>query len=299
MKQTIKKRRKKKTLGSYPYISVIFSITLTLFVFGLFSLLILYSNNLKDTIRNNVTMQIFLDKFITENEKIKINRLLSQKVYVARENGKADIVFISKEEAAKDFIKQSGEDFIEFLGDNPLRDAYAITIAPSYQVVDSLENIKNEIDLIDGVFEVVYVESLVQEINKNIAIVSIILVVFAIILLITIVVIMNNTIKLALFSQRFLIRSMQLVGARTGFIITPFLKRAFFHGLLSGIIASGLLYALVNYLLNTLSELRQLHNEKELVILFAGIICTGVIIGIGSTWVTVKKYLHMSLDELY
>jgi cell division transport system permease protein len=92
---------------------------------------------------------------------------------------------------------------------------------------------------------------------------------------------------------------MQLVGAKTGFIITPFLKRAFFHGLMSGIIASGLLYALVNYLLNTLSELRQLHNEKELVFLFAGIICTGVIIGIGSTWVTVKKYLHMSLDELY
>lgn len=293
------KYKKKKKLGSFPYVSVVFSITLALFVIGLFGLLILHSNKLKDSIRQNITIQIYLDKFVTENDKIRINKLLTQKKYVANDGENALVEFVSKEEAAKTFIESTGEDFIDFLGDNPLRDAYAIKINPEYQQIDSLRKIEFELGKVDSVFEVVYVQNLVQSINKNITKISLVLIGFSIILLVTIVVLINNTIKLALFSQRFLIRSMQLVGAKAGFIILPFVKRSGFHGILSGIIASGLLYGLLQYANTVVEELKQLQSPKELMLLAAFIMILGLVIGVTSTYRAVHKYLRMSLDELY
>lgn len=293
------KYKKKKKLGSFPNVSVIFSITLALFVIGLFGLLILDSNKLKDVIRENITIQIYLDKFVTENDKIRITKILTQKKYVAKEDGKSLVEFVSKEEAAKIFIEGTGEDFIEFLGENPLRDAFTIKIDPTYQQVDSLKKVEIELSNVDSVFEVVYVQNLVQSINKNIAKISLVLVGFTIILLVTIVVLINNTIKLALFSQRFLIRSMQLVGAKAGFIISPFVRRAGLQGLLAGLIASTLLFALITYVNSIIEELKQLQSVNELLILLSFILVLGVVIGMVSTYKAVNKYLKMSLDELY
>ena len=264
MSKTAIKHKKKKQLGSFPYVSVVFSITLALFVIGLFGLLILHSSKLKDSIRDNITIQIYLDKFVTENDKIRINKLLTQKKYVAKDGDKSLIEFVSKEDAAKIFIESTGEEFIEFLGDNPLRDAFTIKIDPTYQQVDSLQNIDSELNKVDSVFEVVYVQNLVQSINKNITKISLVLIGFTVILLITIAVLINNTIKLALFSQRFLIRSMQLVGAKAGFIISPFVKRAGFHGILAGLFASSLLFALLTYTNSVIEELKQLQSQNEL-----------------------------------
>lgn len=299
MSKSALKHKKKKQLGSFPYVSVVFSITLALFVIGLFGLLILHSSKLKDSIRENITIQIYLDKFVTENDKIRINKLLTQKKYVAKDGDKSLIEYISKEDAAKIFIESTGEDFIEFLGDNPLRDAFTIKIDPSYQQVDSLQNMESELNKVDSVFEVVYVQNLVQSINKNITKISLVLIGFTVILLITIVVLINNTIKLALFSQRFLIRSMQLVGAKAGFIISPFVKRAGFQGVLAGLFASLLLFALLTYTNSVIEELKQLQSQNELLMLFGFIVLLGLTIGMASTYGAVKKYLRMSLDELY
>ena len=293
------KYKKKKKLGSFPYVSVIFSISLALFVIGLFGLLLIHSNKLKNTIRENITIQIYLDKFVTENDKIRINKLLTQKKYVARQADKALVEFVSKEDAAKLFVESTGEDFIDFLGDNPLRDAFNIKIDPSYQQMDSLKSIELELAKVDSVFEVVYVQNLVQSINNNITKISLVLAGFALILLVTIVVLINNTIKLALFSQRFLIRSMQLVGAKAGFIIAPFVKRAGGHGIIAGIIASSLLFALLTYANSVIEELKQLQSFNELLMLLGFILGLGLIIGMVSTYRAVKKYLKMSLDELY
>jgi len=293
------KQKKKKNLGSFPYASVLFSITLALFLIGLFGLLILQSNKLKGKIRENITMQIYLDKFVTENDKIRINKLLTQKVYVAQEDDQPLVEFVSKEDAAKIFMETTGEDFVEFLGDNPLRDAFIIKINPDYQLEDSLKSIEAELGKVDSVFEVEYVPNLVQTINKNMAKISLVLIGITIILLITIVVLINNTIKLALFSQRFLIRSMQLVGAKASFIIAPFIKRAGIQGLVAGLVASGMLYALLIYANQSIEELKQLQSTEELLTLFVIILGLGSTIGILSTYKAVKKYLKMSLDELY
>ena len=279
--------------------SVIFSITLALFVIGLFGLLILHSNRIKDSLRDNISVQIYLDKFIKENDIIRINKLLTQKKYISKNEDNASVEFVSKEDAARIFIESTGEDFVEFLGDNPLRDAFTIKVDPSYQHIDSLQKIKHELSKVESVFEVVYVQNLVQAINSNITKISLVLVGFSILLLITIVVLINNTIKLALFSQRFLIRSMQLVGAKAGFIISPFVKRAGWHGMLSGVFASALLFGSLTYANSVVEELKQLQSTNELLLLFGFIVALGLIIGTTSTYRAVKKYLKMSLDELY
>lgn len=297
--QQNKKFKKKKKLGSYPYISVVFSITLALFVIGLFGLLLIHANQLKEIIRQNVEIQVYLNKFITENERIKINKTIAGKDFVLMEDGVPQIVYISKEEAAQQFIEETGEDFTNFLGENPLRDAYTIKIKSEYHDKDRLSGIKEDIESISGVFEVTYIENLINSINKNVTKISLLLAGFAIILLLTVIMLINNTIKLALFSQRFLIRSMQLVGATSGFIQKPFLLRATLHGILGGILSSLILIGILQYANQEIEELAQLQNPKEMLILFLSLLLIGGIIGLLSTFRSVKKYLRMSLDELY
>jgi cell division transport system permease protein len=293
------RHKKKKKLGSYPYVSVVFSITLALFVIGLFGLLMLHANSLTRMIRENVTMQVFLNRTISENDKIQIQKLLASKDYIAVAEGQPQISFISKEEAADEFIKDTGEDFRQFLGENPLRDAYVININTDFQNSEELAKIKLDIERMSGVFEVTYVESLVRSINENLAKVSLVLAGFAVLLIIIVAVLINNTIRLALFSQRFLIRSMQLVGATAGFIQRPFLSRSFFHGVLSGMLASALLLFVLQYVNQQIEDLEQLQDTTLIMLLMGLLLLAGGFIGFISTYRAVKKYLKMSLDELY
>jgi len=293
------KYKKKKKLGSYPSFSVVFSISLALFVIGLFGFMILYTQKLTSYIKENVEVQIYLDKFISESETIRIRNILSDSRYINVKDGTPQIKFISKEEAAEEFIQQTGEDFTEFLGENPLRDAYVIIVHPDFQTGENMVIVKNEIERISGVFEVTYLESLVESINNNTAKIAIILLAFSVIMLLVVTILINNTIKLALFSQRFLIRSMQLVGAKAFFIQAPFLKRALFYGILSGIVASALLYAMLHYGNQSIEGLASLQNNIETMSLFGLLIIFGAIIGFFSTYRSINKYLKMSLDELY
>lgn len=291
--------RKKKKLGSYPYVSVVFSITLALIVIGLFGLLLLHAQKLTHLIKQNIEVQIYLDKNISENNIVRLQNILSNSEFISKDNEESAIVFISKEEAAKQFINETEEDFADFLGDNPLRDAFVIKIAEKYQDAESLSKIKTELEKLQGVFEVTYLESLVNSINQNTAKISLILLAFAILMVAIVVVLINNTIKLALFSQRFLIRSMQLVGAKSSFIQWPFLKRSIWHGLFSGALASLLLYAILNYANRKIEGLAQLQNNFEIFGLFGLIMLIGAVIAFITTFRSIKKYLKLSLDELY
>lgn len=293
------KYRKKKKLGSYPYLSVVFSITLALIVIGLFGLLLLHTQKLTHLIKQNIEVQIYLDKDISENNIVRLQNILSNSDFISRDHGDSAVIFISKEEAAKQFISETQENFTDFLDDNPLRDAFVIKISEKYQDVESLSEIKAELEKLQGVFEVIYLESLVNSINQNTAKISLVLFAFVILMLTIVVVLINNTIKLALFSQRFLIRSMQLVGAKASFIQWPFLKRSIWHGLFSGALASLLLYGVMNYANRKIEGLAQLQNNLEIFGLFGLIILLGAIIAFITTFRSIKRYLRLSLDELY
>lgn len=294
-----KKYRKKKKLGKYPIASAVFSNTLALLLIGLFGLLVLHANKLRAEIEENIELQVYLERDLTEANRIKINKVLASKVYTADKEGSPQISFIDKEQAAREFLDKTGEDAVGFLGENPLRDAFILKLKPVYYQSDSLQHIQQEVESLNGVFEVTYVKSLIESINENLAKISLILLGFTFILLVSVVILINNTIKLALFSQRFLIRSMQLVGATRGFIRRPFLYRALFHGILAGLLASSFLFLLLNWAYMKLEDLRLLADPDKMLILFGSLLLAGAIIGYLSTLRAVNKYLNMSLDELY
>ncbi len=295
--QAKKFNTKKKNLGSYPYISVVFSITLALFVIGVFGSLVIYSKELERLVRENVKIQVYLKNQITETQRGQIEKSIASKAFTS-ENQNA-IQFVSKDEAAKQFIKETGEDFKKFLGENPLRDAYLVKIQEEYHHVDSLKKIKGEVEKIGGVYEVYYVENVIDSINKNITKIALILIGLVALLLFIVVLLINNTLRLALFSQRFLIRSMQLVGARSSFIQMPFLLRASIHGLISGVLSAGLLIALLVFATRKIEDLSLIQNNDRLLFLLGSLVLMGILVAVTSTYRAVSKYLKLSLDELY
>ncbi|SNT26439.1 cell division transport system permease protein [Ekhidna lutea] len=293
-----KKTRKKRKLGSYPFASVVFSITVALLVLGLFGWLLLHSSRLGTRIQESVEIQVYLNKNLSQSDITKIRTAITSKPYVLVKE-EPQIRLITKEEAAKQFVEATGEDFKDFLGDNPLRDLFAVNLKGSYQSLDSLNLIKAEIEKFRGVFEVEYEESLIESINQNLTKIGFILLGIAIFALLVVIILINNTIKLALFSQRFLIRSMQLVGATSKFIQRPFLFRSMFYGLLAGILACGIIYGFTVYMNSIIEGLSELQDTKGFLMLFSLILIMGIIVGYFSSLRAIRKYLKMSLDELY
>ena len=290
---------RKKKLGSYPTLLVVFSITLALVVIGMFGLLLVHAQKLSEVVRENLEVQVYLDRDLPETELLRLQQDLGQQAFVAERNGKPQIRFVSKEEGARQLLQSTGEDFRQFLGDNPLRDAYVLKIKPEFTDTMHLRQLNRSISTQRGVFEVQYPQDLFASINNNLTRVSLVLLGFAAVLVLVVVILINNTIKLALFSQRFLIRSMQLVGATRLFIQQPFLRRATWQGLASGVLAALLLVALLQYAYLEVEPLRLLRDDLRLGLLLLGVVVLGVVIGFFSSARAVHKYLQMSLDDLY
>ncbi|OEK04989.1 cell division protein FtsX [Roseivirga misakiensis] len=299
MAKETKKYRRKKKLGSYQSFSVVFSTSLALFVIGLFGILVLQANKLTAVIKQNIEVQVYLNKDISESQRGRIESELSASDYILMTDGQAEITFKSKEEAAEEFIESTGEDFSSFLGDNPLKDALTFKVNEEFQTNEALEALKERIQKISGVFEVTYVENLADSINSNLTKLSVLLLGISAVLIIVVLLLINSSIKLALFSQRFLIRSMQLVGAKSSFIKTPFLKRSILHGAFAGLIASLLLFGLKTFANNQVDGLASLQQEELVLALYGLLIILGAIIAYFSTLKAMNKYLKMSLDELY
>lgn len=289
----------RKKLGSYPSVGVVISITLALFVTGLFGLLIIYSQELERVVRENIKLQVYLKSNLTETQRTQVEKKLEQLPYINKTVAEDPVVFISKEEAARKFIAETGEDFNQFLGENPLHDAYVLTVDPSYHSKASVDKIKTELEKMNGVFEVFYVEGLIESINENVTRLGIILAAIIALLLITVVLLINSTLRLALFSQRFLVRSMQLVGARKWFIQRPFLIRGVAYGILSGILASAGIWLMVNYANQNIEDLALIQNKDRMITLSICLIIVGMLVAVTSSYFAIRKYLRMSLDELY
>jgi cell division transport system permease protein len=286
-----------RKIGSYPSIGVVVSITLALFVIGLFGLLLMYSNQLERVVRENVKMQVYLNSGLTETQRLQVESKIRSLKFVSA--GADGLAFISKEDAAKTFISETGEDFTKFIGDNPLKDAYLIRIDPSFHSKTEIEKLKKDIEKISGVFQASYVEGLIESINQNVRKISLILLGLVALLTFTVVLLINNTMRIALFSQRFLIRSMQLVGARQWFIQKPFLLRAGGLGALGALVAVGVLYAVLRYAQSEIEDLTLLHDVNQFVLLAAVMTFLGISIATISSYLSIRKYLRLSLDELF
>lgn len=290
--------RSKKKLGGYPAIGVVISITLSLIVIGIFGVLIIYSQELEHQVRQNIKVQVYLKSNLTETQRLQIeNKLLSQE-YVNKEGG-TGVAYVSKEDAARKFIEETGEDFQKFIGENPLHEAYLVSISRDYHSSKQIEKITKEIEAMNGVFQVYYIPDLIEAVNTNVTKIGLILLGLIGILLLTVVLLINNTLRLALFSQRSLIRSMQLVGAKNWFILRPFLYRAGGYGIMAGVIASALLWSLSNYAQSSIEDLSLLHNQNQFLSLLGVLLAVGIVVAVFSTFFSIRRYLRMSLDQLY
>lgn len=293
-----RKKKSKKKFGNFPYISVIFSVSLSLLLLGIFSFFLLSSLQVKNLIEKNTEINIYLNKNLSINTIDQIKRTLYIKDYVLV-NDESTLEHISSEIAAQEFSKELGEDFTKFLGNNPLRDLIILKINPKYFSSSQLTFVEEDILKISGVYEIDYSKDLISNINKNITSISLVFIGIFIILFLISIILINNTLRIALFSQRFLIRSMQLVGATSNYILKPFLFRGMFYGVISGIIASALLFIIITLANDKLNGLNSIATTEQLSIIFIGLMLTGIVMVVISTYTSVNKYLNSSLDELY
>ena len=295
-----KKRKKipKKTFGNFPYISGIFSVSLSLLLLGIFSFFLLSSLEVKKVIQDNTEINIYLNKDISSNQVDQIKRTLFTKDYVLSKD-ESTLSYISSEEAAKEFSEEIGEDFVNFLGNNPLRDLIILKINSNFFDKEKLLEIESDILRITGVFEVDYSKEMISDINKNIRNISFIFSGIFIILFLISIILISNTLRIALFSQRFLIRSMQLVGATSSYILKPFLMRGLLYGFASGILSSSFLYFIIVFINERLNGSTMIVSIEKLSIIFIMLIIVGILMVLISTFTSVNRYLGSTLDDLY
>ena len=295
-----KERKKiaKKTFGNFPFLSVIFSVSLSLLLLGIFSFFLLTSFQVKKVIQENTEVNIYLNKGISNAQVDQIKRILFTKEY-SLSNDENTLSYVSSKQAAEDFSKEIGEDFVDFLGDNPLRDLIILKINSSFFELEKLSSIESDILSIPGVYEVDYSKEMINNINSNIRNISLVFTGIYLVLSLISFILINNTLRIALFSQRFLIRSMQLVGATSAYILKPFIYRGLLYGLLSGVISSISLYMLILLANDKINGFEMIVSIDQLSIIFITLITTGILMVILSTYSSVNKYLKSSLDDLY
>jgi cell division transport system permease protein len=275
-----------------------FSITLALFVAGLFGVLVVFSKQLEKIVQDNIRIQVYLKQDLSDSSRILVRKQLESGAYINHEI-EQPVQFISKDEAAKKFILETGEDFYKFMGENPLHDSFVVAVAAASQSAQQLNTIKKIIEKIPGVHYVDYNPNLIESMNRNRNILGGILMGSALAFFGVVILLIRNTLRLALFSQRFLIRSMQLVGATRAFIIRPFLARATVYGLAGGILASLMILGLLNLITQKFPELSAVINPNQILVVFAFLGVLGIFVTVYTTWRAIHHYLALSLDELY
>jgi len=275
------------------YISTVISIALVLLMTGLLGLILVHAKNLSNYVKENIVLNIIVNDGVTEADMLSLQKELDGNPAVLRTQ------YVSKELAARNLQNDLGEDFVKFLGYNPLLSSIDVYLKAENANKVGIETFTKQISSNSMVKEVVYQDSLIDMVNQNIRIIGLIILAFAAILLIIAVALINNTIRLAIYSQRFLIKSMQMVGATKGFIRRPFLGYGILHGLLGGLIAIILLLVTLYFAQQQIPEIVILRNYFEFALIFLGVICLGIIISGASTYFAVSKYLRLRINDLY
>jgi len=282
-----------KTRLKSSYLTLVISVSLVLFLLGILGLVLINAKELSDYFRESLSFSVLLDDDAKEADIRMLQKDLDAKPYIKSTE------YISKDQAAVKMKEDLGEDFISFLGDNPLPPSIDVYLFAGYTSPDSVAKIEKYVLEYPFVKEVFYQESLLFLINENVNKISIFLLVISSFLLLIALTIINNTIRLSIYSRRFLIRTMQLVGATRGFIRRPFLLQSAFHGLLAALMAMILLMGLLYLIEKEFFMMFNLESTKLLILLGAALIVIGVCINIVSTYFSVNRYLTISEDKLY
>ncbi len=274
-------------------VSVIISLSLVLFVLGLLSLFLINAQRLTNYVKENIGFSIMIKENIKEIELIEFNKILDGESFTKSTE------FISKEAATKDLENELGEDFVNFLGFNPIMASIDVKLNSSYANNDSLNNISSLLQKNKIVHEVYYQKNLIEKLNNNIRKISFFLFAFSLILFFIAFALINNTIRLSVYSKRFVIRTMSLVGAESQFIQKPFLINAIYQGLYSAISAVFLLIGSIQLIQKETASILNINDLQIIGVVFIVLFCSGVIISVASTFFAVRRFIYSNEDELY
>lgn len=282
-----------RVAGSY-FMSMM-SIALVLFLLGVFALLMMHAQKLSNHLKENIGFEVVMNSNVKEAKILQLQKELDAMPAVKSTE------YITKEEAIRRLSDDLGEDFLQWLGneENPLLPSIDVRFNADWANNDSIQVIQTQLLKNTDIKEIYYQKSLVGVINQNVNRIGIALMAASLILLIIAITLIRNTIRLSVYSKRFLVRSMQLVGATPAYIRRPFIRSGVLQGFFGALIADALLALLIYGLDQRLPELTLVQDYKIIIGIFVGIIGLGILLGGLSTRLALRKYLHADVDRLY
>ena len=291
MARSIDSFNKRRLITSY--FSVIVSITLVLFLMGFFSFLVLSANKLANYFKEQVTVTVLIKDDAKNADIEQLQKTLSVASFVK------SVRFVSKEVAAEKFSKDIGEDFVTFIGTNPLQNTIDLSLKAEYAEPDKMREIKRELEQNSFVTEVVYDQSLVALIHENVNRIGIVTLIFSALFTFVSILLINASIRLSIYSKRFIIKTMQLVGATRSFIRRPFLWTNVRLGILSALIAIVLFYLSLLAIIKSYPEFNILMDTGTLSIVFISIMTIAILISWLSTYFATQRFLNLNTNDLY
>lgn len=291
MSTSFERFQKRKLISSY--FSVVLSIGLVLFLLGILGLLVLNTKKLADHFKEQITISVFLKDNAKEVEVDQLQKSLAMAEYTK------NATYVSKEEAAEQHGEEIGENFLDFLGYNPLKNSIDIQLKADYVSPEKITEIAQEIATKDYIEEVSYDKPLITLLNDNVKKLSFWILVASGIFTFIAVLLINSSIRLSIYSKRFIIKTMQMVGATKAFIRRPFIYTNIKLGILGSILALIALGAVLYYVNNHFPELNLFQDPTVLIILFAGVFVLGVLISLISTFFATQRFLNLRTDDLY
>lgn len=287
-----KNKRRKDSFFNL-YFTTTISIALVLLTVSFTAYLLLLTNKVSEQTRESLAVSVVMKDSLGETQNNRVEKYLSSVPYVK------EINYISKEEALKEHIEAMGEDVTEILGYNPILASYEIKLQSQYAHPDSIQWISEKIKAFDGVADVVFEKDMLESISQNLKRLSIILVVIAIVLLTISVVLINNTVRISVYSKRFIINTMKLVGAKAWFIRRPFVIHHLFNGFIAAVVSLAMLGGILYWLQKELSESINLFQMDILVPVAVLTFVLAMAITFISAVISVNHYLRMKTDDLY
>lgn len=269
------------------------SMSLVLFLIGLVSLLLFVAHDMSVYVKENINLSIILDDDAETSETKRVETFLTAAGYVK------DITFVSKEDALKEHIAALGDDPKDFLGYNPLKASLEVKLKADYANPDSVKMIETKLKTFGVIERVAYQKDLIGLVNDNVKKISLVLLGLALVLLIVAVALINNTVRLSIYSNRFLINTMQMVGATNWFIRKPYIRQSVMNGLVSALIATVILAIVVYYILFEFGLTGLSINPVSTFWVAFIVFLSGVLLMAASTYLSIGRYLKMNTNDMY
>ena len=284
---------KRRVAGSY-FMSLM-SITLVLFLLGVFALLMMHARKLSNYLKENIGFEVVMNGNVKEARIMQLQQELEAMPAVKSAE------YVSKEEAIRRLSEDLGEDFLQWLGneENPLLPSIDVRFNAEWTHPDSLAHFQQRLSENKDVKEVYYQKSLVDQVHRNVNRIGLVLIVLSAAMLFVAIALIRNTIRLSIYSKRFLVRSMQLVGATRSYIRRPFVRKGVLQGFIGAVLADMLLALSLYALMTRLPELTFVEDYTIIIGIFVGILLLGVLLGGLSTRLALRKYLNADVDRLY